>query len=237
MRVILEILRFDPESGEKPGFRRYPVDLDPGERLLDGLLSVKERMEPGLAFRKSCGHGVCGSDAMIVDGKERLACKTLVKEVASGEGAVIRIEPLRNLPVQRDLMVDAEPFFGKYRAVKPYLIEASAPPDRERLQTPAERLVIEDAIKCILCAACYSACPVVQRENPRFLGPAASVQAYRFLTDSRDRGPEERRDVLGGPDGLAACRNYFECTRVCPRSIKVTRLINAARKRMAVPGA
>jgi succinate dehydrogenase / fumarate reductase iron-sulfur subunit len=225
MKIILEIKRFDPEKDKKSYFQKYEVDVDRKERLLDALMEIKRVQDHTLGFRKSCAHGVCGSDAMVVNGKERLACKTLIKELTEREGETVRIEPLRNLPIQRDLMVDQTAFFKNYRQIKPFLINPEKVQERERIQSPEERKRIDDATKCILCAACFSACPVKQKVNPKFLGPAAIVQASRFIEDSRDRGFEERLPELDRPNGIWSCENRFECTRVCPRSIKVTKLI------------
>ena len=236
MRIVLKILRFQPEKiGEDrgPRFERFEVEADPGSRLLDALVDVQRRADPTLAFRKSCGHGVCGSDAMRINGREGLACKTLVREAAREDGGEIVLEPLATLAAVRDLVVDEAPFFRIYRAVTPYLIEGEEPADgRERRQSPEERKTIDDATNCILCAACYSACPVVRTIHPAFIGPAAIVQAFRFQADSRDRGFGERLAVLDRPDGVWPCENKFECTRVCPRGIKVTKLINDTKRRI-----
>jgi len=230
MKIVLKILRFQPDKAAEPYFEKFEVEADPGSRLLDALVHIQRRIDPTLALRKSCGHGVCGSDAMVINGKERLACKTLVKDAAGGEGAEVTIEPLRSLPVLRDLIVKQDRFFETYRSVKPFLIEGDEPPERERLQSPDEHRKIDEATDCILCAACYSACPVVQTVNPEFIGPAAVVQAFRFQEDSRDRGFEERLAVLDRPNGVWPCENRFECTRVCPRGIKVTKHINLTKK-------
>jgi succinate dehydrogenase / fumarate reductase iron-sulfur subunit len=240
MIVALEIRRHLP--GLRPaGLERFEVEVRPDERLLDVLVRIQRQLDPTLVFRKSCGHGVCGSDAMVVNGRERLACQTLVREVATGDRPTVSIEPLRNFAVRRDLVVDLEPFFDRYREVKPYLIAPAFPGGessggRERLQSPDERRAIDDATKCILCAACFSACPVVGEVNPRFLGPAAIVQASRFLEDSRDRGLGARRPSLDRPDGVWPCENRFECTKACPRGIKVTKLINLTKRRLARSG-
>ena len=268
MKIVLSIRRFQPEgvgAGDGAGggairedsglgFQAFEVDAEPASRLLDALIFVQRRVDPTLSFRRSCGHGVCGSDAMLINGREGLACKTLVRDVADKDGAVVTIEPLRSLDAVRDLVVDEGEFFKRYRAVKPYLIEGrdakgGAPAtatagtangtaggmteERERRQSPAEREVIDDATNCILCAACYSACPVVRDINRKFIGPAAVVQAFRFIGDSRDHGFEERHGVLNDPNGVWPCENKFECTRVCPRGIKVTKLINATKRRLS----
>lgn len=230
MKITIEIKRFDPEKNKEPFYQKYKVKADPNDRLLDILMNIKRKIDPSLGFRKSCGHGVCGSDAMVINGKESLACKTLIKNIASREDSTIKIEPLRTLIVQRDLMVKQNKFFNHYRRVKPFFIHKENPIQKERLQSPEERKRIDDATKCILCAACYSACPVVQKENPRYIGPASLVQAARFVFDSRDDGFEERLPELNSPDGVWSCQNYFNCTQVCPRNIKVTKLINLIKK-------
>ncbi len=233
MKITLEIQRFNPEADDKPRFQTFELEAEPEDRLLSVLMRIKWEQEPGLGLRKSCAHGVCGSDAVVVNGRERLACKTLIKDlIGEGRGA-IRVEPLRTLPVQRDLMVDQTRFFDNYIRVKPFFINPEPPPEQERRQSPEERKRIDDGTNCILCGACYSACPVVQGTNPEFLGPAAVVQASRFLDDSRDLGFVERLPLLDYADGIWPCENHFECTRVCPRSIKVTKLINQTKRRIS----
>jgi succinate dehydrogenase / fumarate reductase iron-sulfur subunit len=205
------------------------VTVEPTDRLLDSLMYIKRNVDGTLAFRKSCAHGVCGSDGMTINGVERLACKTLVQDVADEDDAVVTIEPLRSLPVQRDLMVDYTRFFEAYRVVKPFLFPTKKAKKAEYVQTPADRKKFDDPTKCILCACCQSACPVIA-EGTAFVGPAAIVQAARFVFDSRDKGIEARLDVLDAPDGVWPCENHFECTRVCPRGIKVTKAINLTKR-------
>jgi succinate dehydrogenase / fumarate reductase iron-sulfur subunit len=233
MRIIIFIRRFDPDSGAPPFSQPFELEVESTERLLDALLRIVRTKDPTLALRKSCGHGVCGSDAMLVNGRERLACKTLIKDVADKDGDVIVVEPLRNLPVRKDLCVDFEPFFDRFRAVMPYFMagEGSLEEEKERLQTPEERRAFEEATRCILCAACRSACPVVGAGKP-FLGPAAVVQAFRFNEDSRDRGFEARLPALDRPDGAWPCDNKLACTRVCPRVIPVTKSINETKRKI-----
>jgi succinate dehydrogenase / fumarate reductase iron-sulfur subunit len=171
---------------------------------------------------------------MRINGRERLACKTLVRDVADRAEAVLTVEPLRHFPVPRDLIVDQSEFFRRFRSVMPFLLpaqDAVHADGRESLQTHQQFSQFEDATKCINCGACFSACPVLEK-NPRFLGPAAIVQAARFVEDSRDQGLAPRLDVLDAPDGIWACENHFECTRVCPREIKVTKLINLMKRRV-----
>ena len=229
MKIILKILRFNSEIDEKPQYQSYTVEVEPTDRLLDALMHIKRFQDGTLAFRKSCAHGVCGSDAMRINGKDALACKTLVQDVVETEGETVVIEPLRYFPVQRDLIVDQAMFFDKYKSIKPYLINDEPVLEKERLQSQEERMVFDDTTNCILCSACFSACPVPE-ENPDFLGPAAIAQAYRFLADSRDKGFEERLSSLDSPDGVWPCQNHFQCTQACPRWIKITKRINQTKK-------
>lgn len=229
MKIILKIQRFNPETDETPVFQEYTVDADPTDRLLDALIQVKQYQDGTLGFRKSCAHGVCGSDAMQINGKDGLACKTLVKDVADQDGTVVEISPLRHLPIQRDLIVDQDKFFSQYRTIKPYLINNETVPEKERIQSPEQRQAFDDATNCILCASCYSACPIL-KNNTDFLGPAALAQGYRFIADSRDNGFEDRLPQLDHPDGSWACKNHFECTKACPRQIKITKRINQTKQ-------
>lgn len=231
MNVTLKIKRFNPETDPEPYFQNYKIDVQPTDRLLDALVHIKRSQDSTLSFRKSCAHGVCGSDAMRIAGKDRLACKTLIQDVAQTQDAVITVEPLRHFEVQRDLIVDQTPFFDGYRSIKPYLINDEPVESRERIQSPEERKRFDDPTNCILCSACFSACPVFD-SNADFLGPAVIAQAYRFNEDSRDRGFEQRLDILNDPNGVWPCQNHFECTRACPRDIKITKLINQTKRRI-----
>lgn len=229
MKVTLNITRFNPENGGSSSVQSYQIEAEPTDRVLDLLLEIKRTKDGTLAFRKSCAHGVCGSDAMIINGKERLACKTLVQDVTAEE-TEISIEPLKHLPVQRDLMVDQQGFFDKYRSIEPFLKpKEPAPKAGEYIQSRKDREKFDDPTKCILCAACYSACPVLDTKDG-FIGPAASVQAARFTKDSRDEGIGSRMTLVDTENGVWSCENHFECTKVCPRSIKVTKLINETKR-------
>ena len=232
MKVILRIQRFNPEKDKKPFFKDYEIESKPDDRLLNALMYVKTYIDGSLALRKSCAHGICGSDAMVINGVERLACKTLIRDVTEEDNNIIKIEPLKSLPLQKDLMVNFDRFFENYKIVKPFLINKNPVPEKERIQSPEEREKFEDATKCILCAACFSSCPIENEKNPYFIGPASIVQAARFIFDSRDEGLGERLDVLDEPDGVWACENKFNCTRVCPRGIKVTKNINFTKNRI-----
>jgi succinate dehydrogenase / fumarate reductase iron-sulfur subunit len=231
MKITLEIERFNPEQDSSPHTKSYTVEVEPSDRVLDALTTIKRNIDGSLAFRRSCAHGVCGSDAMVINGTEALACKTLIQDVAEADGATITVGPARHMEVQRDLMVKQDTFFGNYRAVKPFFIadETKPEPEKEYIQSTEERAAFDDPTKCILCGACYSACPVIDK-NPDFIGPAAIVQAARFVFDSRDQGVEARLDILDQPNGVWPCENHFECTRVCPRDIKVTKMINFTKR-------
>jgi len=226
MKLHLKIRRFNPEKEAQPWWGDYEVEVEPTDRLLDALHTVKWYHDGSFTLRRSCAHGICGSDAMRINGRNVLACKVLVKDVAPNEGATVTVEPMLGLPVVKDLIVDMEPFFAQYRSVLPYLInEEPLPADgRERLQSPAERERYDDTTKCILCAACTTSCPVFWA-NGRYVGPAAIVQAHRFLFDSRDQGAAERLEVLDQQMGVWRCRTAFNCTEACPRGIQVTRAI------------
>lgn len=237
MHVQLDIQRFDPETDDKPSWQRfYLLDVDPTERVLDLLLYVKGHLDGSLTLRHSCAHGVCGSDAMRINRINRLACKTLVKTLARpGETVLtIKVQPLLGLPVIKDLVVDMEPFFGHYRSIVPYLVNPDSPPTRERLQSPQERARIDEGTRCILCACCTTSCPSFWADS-RYVGPAAIVQAHRFVFDSRDTAGRERLALLDDRTGVWRCRTIYNCTECCPRDIEVTRLIGEVKKAIALP--
>lgn len=219
--VDLRVLRYDPERDSAPHWETYRVTADPMDRVLDLLHKVKFEQDGTLTFRRSCAHGVCGSDAMLINGRNRLACKIRVDQLGR-KG--ISVAPLPGLPVVKDLVVDMDGFFGKYRSVKPFLLAEAPAPERERRQSPAERARYDDTTKCILCAACTSSCPSFWAQ-PGYVGPAAIVQAHRFIFDSRDEGAEERLEILADKDGVWRCRTVFNCVDACPRGINVTRAI------------
>jgi len=221
MQVDLRILRFDPERDQKPHWDRYSVRSEPMDRVLDLLHRVKWEHDGRLTFRRSCAHGICGSDAMLINGRNRLACKIRVDQL----GRKISVAPLPGMPVIKDLVVNMDEFFAKYRSVMPYLVANDDPPaDGERLQSPADRDRYDDTTKCILCAACTSSCPSFWAE-PAYVGPAAIVNAHRFIFDSRDDAAGERLEILADKDGVWRCRTIFNCTDACPRGINITRAI------------
>ena len=225
MQVRFKIRRFDPDSGQGPYFAEYDVECEETDRVLDALNSIKWHQDGSLAFRRSCAHGICGSDAMQINGRNRLACKMLIRDI--GRRAVI--EPLQGYRVIKDLVVDLEPFFAVYRDMKPFLINDEPPPEKERLQSPEQRARFDDTTKCILCAACTTSCPPFLA-NHRFVGPAAIVNAHRFIFDSRDQGWEDRLDILNSAEGVWRCRIVFNCTEACPRGIAVTNAIEEVKR-------
>jgi len=231
MDVTLRIRRFNPEVDQQPKLETYQVPADPMDRVLDLLHWVKWNLDGSLTFRRSCAHGICGSDAMLINGTNRLACKVLVREV----GDQVTVEPLRGLPVAKDLLVDMEPFFASYREVLPYLINDQPAPDVERRQSQQERERFDDTTKCILCAACTTSCPVYWADG-KYVGPAAIVNAHRFIFDSRDQGAAERLTVLSDKEGVWRCRTTFNCTDACPRGIKVTQAIQEVKRALLFRG-
>ena len=224
--VTLKIARFNPEDDKGAYWDTFEVPTLPTDRLLNLLLYAKGYLDGTLTFRRSCAHGVCGSDAMRINGVNRLACKLLMKDMLPKDGKplTITVEPIKGLPVEKDLVVDMEPFFDAFRAIKPYLITSGNEPTRERIQSAADRHRFDDTTKCILCACCTSSCPVYWNEGSYF-GPAAFVNAHRFIFDSRDEGAAERLDILNDVDGVWRCRTTFNCTESCPRGIKITKAI------------
>lgn len=231
MQVQFQIRRFLPEQNPKPFWRTYTVEVEPTDRVLDGLNYIKWHLDGSLTYRRSCAHGICGSDAMIINGQCRLACKFLMQQ-ALQENRIITIEALRGYPLVKDLVVDMEGFFAKYRTLKPYLINAEPAPAQERLQAPAARQRFDDTTKCILCGACTGACPTYWADK-NFISPAMIVQAHRFIFDSRDRAKTERLAQMADCGGVFTCRTIFNCTAACPRGIAVTRAINQVRQAIA----
>ncbi|MBL8129295.1 MAG: succinate dehydrogenase iron-sulfur subunit [Thermomicrobiales bacterium] len=225
MEYTFRIKRYDPDVDVKPYFKEYTVSLDQTDRVLDGLNAIKWDQDGTLTYRRSCAHGVCGSDAVRINGRNYLACKTLMNEF----GKKITIEPLIGFKVVKDLVVDMEQFFDSYKSIKPYLIAGEAPAGEERRQTPEQLERFESATKCILCAACTTSCPITWT-NESFVGPAAIVNAGRFIYDSRDEGAAERLRILNAQSGVWRCRTVFNCTEACPRDIEVTKIIEDVKR-------
>lgn len=227
MEITLRVKRYNPERDDAPYWAEYVLKgVQPIDRVLDLLHEVKWRIDGTLSLRRSCAHGVCGSDAIRINGVNMLACKALVKNLVTGESGKIQVEPIYGLPVIKDLVVDMDPFFEHYRSVLPYFHSDEVPPEneRERLQLPEDRERFDEATKCILCAACTTSCPSYWA-NGTYVGPAAIVQAHRFIFDSRDTLNKERLAILSEENGVWRCRTIFNCTSACPREIPVTQLI------------
>ncbi len=227
MDVTIKILRYNPEVSEESSWESYQVTAEPTDRVLDALHKIKWDLDGSLTFRRSCAHGVCGSDAMRINGKNRLACKTLLKDV--NPGSAITVEPIKGLPVLKDLVVDMEPFFDAYRSVMPFLVTSGNEPTRERIQTQEDRQRFDDTTKCILCAACTTSCPVYWSDG-QYFGPQAIVGAHRFIFDSRDEGTDQRLEILNDREGVWRCRTTFNCTEACPRGIEVTKAIQEVKR-------
>lgn len=229
LQVTIEVLRYNPEKDERSHYEKYKIDAQPNDRVLDLLEYIKGYIDGTLSFRRSCAHGVCGSDAMRINNLNRLACKVLVQDL---DGQKIIVEPLLGLRVLKDLIVDMEPFFEHYRSVMPYIVNDEPPPKRERLQSIEERARFEDTTKCILCAACTTSCPSFWA-NDKYVGPAAIVIAHRFIFDSRDRAAAERLQTLNDQFGVYRCHTITNCTNACPRDIQVTQAIGEVKKAIA----
>ncbi|GAB3280936.1 succinate dehydrogenase iron-sulfur subunit [Sinomonas notoginsengisoli] len=220
--VTLRVRRYDPEVSDEHHWDEFKLTMYGTDRVLDALHKVKWEIDGSLSFRRSCAHGVCGSDAMRINGRNRLACKTLLKDLDTSKP--ITVEPIKALPVEKDLIVDMEPFFQSYREIMPFLISKGHVPTKERIQSPEDRERFDDTTKCILCAACTSSCPVFWTDG-QYFGPAAIVNAHRFIFDSRDDAGDMRLEILNDKEGVWRCRTVFNCTEACPRGIQVTKAI------------
>jgi succinate dehydrogenase / fumarate reductase iron-sulfur subunit len=229
MQVTLKIFRYNPEVDKTFHYETYTLEAQETDRVLDLLELVKGHTDGTLSFRRSCAHGVCGSDALRINGRNHLACKTLVRDV----GTKITVEPLLGLKVIKDLIVDMEPFFDNYKKVLPWFINDSPLPEggRERLQSPEQRARFDDTTKCILCAACTTSCPSFWG-GEEYLGPAALVTAHRFIFDSRDEAADQRMHVITETNGIARCHTVFNCTMACPREIEITKAIGELKMAM-----
>jgi succinate dehydrogenase / fumarate reductase iron-sulfur subunit len=216
------IYRFNPDVDKDPYMQDYDISLTPDTRmLLDALIQIKA-LDDSLSMRKSCREGVCGSDAMNINGKNGLACMTPLEGIKQP----VILRPLPGLPVVRDLVVDMEQFFAHYNSIKPYLINNDPPPATERLQSPEDRAKLDGLYECILCGACTAACPSFWWNPDKFVGPAGLMQAYRFISDSRDQAQEERLENLEDPYRLYRCHNIMNCVDVCPKGLNPSKAIN-----------
>ncbi len=225
LTVHLRIKRYNPEVDTRPHWQDFEIQAKAADTVLNALHTIKWTIDGSLSFRRSCAHGVCGSDAMVINGENKLSCVNLISDV----GTDLVIEPIRGLPVIKDLIVDMEPFFAQYRSVIPYLIADDDPGYKERYQSQDERARYDDTTKCILCACCTTSCPVYWA-NGEYVGPAAIINAHRFIFDSRDHAAERRLDILNQKSGVWRCRTSFNCTEACPRGIKVTQAIEEVKR-------
>jgi len=218
----ISIYRFDPDKDKKPRMQDYEVERSPTDvMLLDLLIKIKAQ-DDSVSMRMSCREGVCGSDAMNINGKNGLACITKIDDLKHP----IVIRPVPGLPVIRDLVVDMDQFFEHYHSITPYLVNHDEPPKQERLQSPEDRKKLDGLYECILCGACTTACPSFWWKPDKFIGPAGLLQAYRFLADSRDQATEDRLEVLDDPDRLYRCHNIMNCADVCPKGLSPSKAIS-----------
>jgi succinate dehydrogenase / fumarate reductase iron-sulfur subunit len=232
MNHAFHIYRYDPDSDAKPRMQVIELEVNSGDRmLLDVLLRLKA-IDPSLAFRRSCREGICGSDAMNINGRNGLACITNMRTLP----AMVMLKPLPGLPVIRDLIVDMTPFFKQYHSIKPWLVNEEPPPERERLQSPEQRDQLNGLYECILCACCSSACPSFWWNPDKYVGPAGLLQAYRFLVDSRDTATAERLDNLDDPYRLFRCRSILNCVDVCPKHLLPAAAIGKIKEMMVRRG-
>jgi succinate dehydrogenase / fumarate reductase iron-sulfur subunit len=224
-----KIYRYNPEKDTKPYVQSYQLDdVEPGMMLLTALLRIKDEQDETLSFRRSCGEGVCGSDGMNINGVNGLACITSIDSLKQP----IQIKPLPGLPVIRDLIIDMDQFYKQYRAVKPYLIVNDPMPEVELSQTPEQRENLDGLYECVLCACCSTACPSFWWNPDKFLGPAALLQASRFIEDSRDQAFEKRLEDLEGPFKLFRCHTIMSCVNVCPKGLNPTKAIGRIKNKM-----
>ncbi len=222
--ISFSIYRYNPDDDKKAYMQDYSLEIAEGSdlMLLSAIEKIKDEIDPSLSFRRSCREGVCGSDAMNINGKNGLACVTSVSSLPSK----IVLKPLPSLPVIRDLVVDMEPFYRQYEKIKPFLLTKTENPEKERLQSPAERKKLDGLYECILCGSCTTACPSFWWNPGKFVGPAGLLQANRFIVDSRDEATDERLAELEDPFSVFRCRTIMNCVDVCPKNLNPTSAIN-----------
>jgi succinate dehydrogenase / fumarate reductase iron-sulfur subunit len=223
------VYRWDPDAGENPRLDSYEIDLaDCGPMVLDALIKIKNEVDSTLTFRRSCREGVCGSCAMNIDGTNTLACTKYIDDVKGD----VKIYPLPHRPVVKDLVPDLTQVYAQYALIEPWLKTSTPPPERERLQAPAERARLDGLWECILCFCCTTACPSYWWSGDRYLGPAILLQAYRWIADSRDEATGERLDDLEDPFRLYRCHTIMNCTKTCPKSLNPAKAIAEIKKLM-----
>jgi succinate dehydrogenase / fumarate reductase iron-sulfur subunit len=227
--IKLVVFRYDPEQGDKPTMQGYDVPVSgPGMKLLDALNYIKWQLDGTLTYRRSCGEGVCGSDGVNINGVNGLACITPI----AGLKQPIHVRPLPSMHVIRDLVVDMDHFFDQYRQIQPWLKTETPTPEHERLQTPEQRAELDGSYECILCGCCTTACPSWWWNGDRFLGPAALLQANRWIVDSRDEAMGERLDQLEDSFRLYRCHQIMNCMEACPKELNPTAAINNIKRKL-----
>jgi succinate dehydrogenase / fumarate reductase, iron-sulfur subunit len=231
LNVTFKVYRFNPEKDKEPHYDTFSIEAEPNERILDCLNKIRWQKDSSLSFRMSCAHGICGSDGLTINNQAALACQKLLKDYDLSKE--ILVEPLKYFCVEKDLVVDLKPFFNRIKEINPQS-PASLDIDvsKERIQSTEEREKFDDALKCILCGCCYSACPVMNEQDEEFLGPAAVLREQRYIFDSRTANAAERIQLLQKPHGVWACKSYYMCTFVCPKKIKVTEAILKTKKKI-----
>ncbi|MCK4444015.1 MAG: succinate dehydrogenase iron-sulfur subunit [Thermoplasmata archaeon] len=227
--MVFRVFRFNPGKDKEPTFKEYELKDTTGMTVLDALTHIKENMDSTLSFRRSCRSAICGSCAISANNKNILACNSQVDSLKKKKR--ITLEPLPGLPIIRDLVVDWEPFFEKYRSIKPYLLAESSPPEKERIQSQDVRKTYNDAAMCIMCSACTSSCPVVWTDDS-YLGPAALTKVWRFVADDRDEATAERLSMVNNEKGVWRCHTIFRCSDSCPKNIDTAGCIENLRKKV-----
>ncbi len=230
MKITLKVYRFNPERDTDPHYDTFSIEAEPNDRILDCLNKIRWTQDSTLSFRMSCGHGICGSDGLTINRQSALACQKLVKDYDYSKELLI--EPLRYFEVVKDLIVDLKPFFERIKSINPQIQQniIDSFEEKERIQSVEERSRFDDALKCILCACCYGACPVMTEQDEAFIGPAAILRAQRYIFDSRITNVEDRLQIMQKPHGIWGCKSYYMCTVVCPKNIKVTEAILKTKK-------
>ena len=225
--LTVSVYRYNPETDEAPYMQDFPFDSEGKDLMVLDVLEKLKVIDPSLVFRRSCREGVCGSDGVNISGKNGLACITPLSEAIRDDKLVIR--PLPGLPVVRDLVIDMSQFYAQYEKIKPYMMNDSAPPEKERLQSQEDRAKLDGLYECILCACCSTACPSFWWNPDKFIGPSGLLQAYRFLADTRDTATEERLTDLQDPFSVFRCHGIMNCVQVCPKGLNPTKAIGHIR--------
>ncbi|MDC3106286.1 succinate dehydrogenase iron-sulfur subunit [Gammaproteobacteria bacterium] len=225
--LTVSVYRYNPEIDEAPYMQDFPFDSEGKDLMVLDVLEKLKVIDPSLVFRRSCREGVCGSDGVNISGKNGLACITPLSEAVRDDKLVIR--PLPGLPVVRDLVIDMSQFYAQYEKIKPYMMNESAPPEKERLQSQEDRAKLDGLYECILCACCSTACPSFWWNPDKFIGPSGLLQAYRFLADTRDTATEERLTDLQDPFSVFRCHGIMNCVQVCPKGLNPTKAIGHIR--------